>query len=415
MKLLIISHSCITPINQQFFAEVEQQTGWDLIIVTPSMWKNEYGNTLNPEQWPEFKGQLLSIPVWNSGNIPLHIYRSILIRLFLKLQPDVIYVHHEPYSIAAAQVYIANRLSLKRPIGFFTWQNIFKQYPYPFQQLQKFVFKESSFAISGSVSAEQVLRDKGYLGKSSVVPAGIDPNIYYPVSKSEELKRQLRLAHNEILIGYLGRIVEEKGLKTLLHALQKLQDLPWRLILVGLGTYEKEFDTIAENMNLKHRISRLGYVPHPEAPLYLSSFDILVLPSETRSNWKEQFGRVIIEAMACGTPVVGSNSGEIPHLIRRTCGGLIFQEGDPEDFAEQLNQLILDSSLRRRLAEGGRASVLQNYTNSSLAQHFAQVIEGAVRGPHRQESSFQLSVLEQHKEPNRLDLFGNLRGFSRLD
>lgn len=378
MKILVVSHPCVTPINQQFYAEVEQQTGWELTIVTPSNWKNQYSNKITAERWSGYKGQLLSIPVWKSGSIPLHIYRSTFIPLLQKLKPDVIYVHHEPYGTATAQVYLANRLSIKKTIGFFTWQNIFKRYPFPFHDMQNFVFKESKFAFPGSRSAEEVLRQKGYEGTSVILPSGVDSDIYFARPEAEELKSKLRIFTNDVLIGYIGRIIEEKGLKTLLYALRQIQTLPWRLILVGSGSYETEFDAITQNLQLTHRVQRLEYVPHTEAPLYLSAFDLLVLPSETRPNWKEQFGRVIIEAIACGTPVVGSDSGEIPHLIQATGGGFTFPEAQPEALAKQLKQLILNPSLRWQLVERGKQVVLRDYTNVSLAQRFAQTIEQAI-------------------------------------
>lgn len=378
MKLLIVSHPCVTPINQQFYAEVERQTGWELTIVTPSNWKNEYGKRLSPERWSEYRGGLLSIPVWKSGNIPLHIYRSVFIGLLQQLKPDFIYLNHEPYAVATGQIYLANRLSIKKPIGFFTWQNIFKSYPFPFRQMEQWVLKESSLAFPGSKSAEEVIRKKGYQGISVILPSGVDLDIYFPRLEAQELKSKLRQGENEILIGYLGRIVEEKGLKTLLIALKQIQHLPWRLIVVGSGSYETEFDAIAQNLQLTERISRLGYIPHTEAPLYLSAFDLLVLPSETRPNWKEQFGRVTIEAIACGTPVLGSNSGEIPHLIQATGGGVTFPEAQPEALAEQLKQLIINPSLRSQLVETGRQVVQSNYTNASLAQRFAEAIEKAI-------------------------------------
>lgn len=383
MKLLIVSHSCVTSINQQFFAEVERHTDWELTIVTPSNWKNEYGNTLNPDRWSGYQGRLLSIPVWKSGNIPLHAYRSLFIPLLQEFQPDFIYVHHEPYALATAQIYLANRLSIKKPISFFTWQNIYKRYPLPFRQMEKAVLQASSVVFPGSCSAEQVLRQKGYEGISVVLPAGIDTDLYFPRAEAEALKNKLRLYPNEILIGYLGRIVEEKGLKTLLYALEQIKDLPWRLIMVGSGSYEQEFDAIAHNLQLQERINRLGYVPHIEAPIYLSAFDVLAIPSETRPNWKEQFGRVIIESIACGTPVVGSDSGEIPYLLQATGGGVTFPEGQPEALAQQLRQLIVNAALRSQLVEQGRQVVLQNYTNSSLAQRFAQTIETAIQGKHK--------------------------------
>ena len=378
MKLLIISHPSLVPVYQHLYAELERQTGWHLTIVTPSNWKAEYGNKIIPRRSSGYQGQLLSIPVWNSGNIPLHIYRSTFISLLREFEPDVIYVHHEPYAAATAQVYIANSLSVRRPIGFYSAQNILKSYPPPFRQTEQAVLQGSHFAFPVSDSVGQVLHQKGCTANITILPLGLDTDVYYPHPQSQEIAHSLRSNKQEVLIGYLGRMVEQKGLKTLLQALGQIQGLPWRLVVAGSGPYETQFDEIAHNLQLTHRINRLGYIPYTEAPLYLSAFDLLVLPSETRANWKEQFGRVIIEAMACGTPVVGSDSGEIPHLLQAINGGLTFPEGQPKALAEQLQQLILNPSLRSSLVEQGRQVVLKSYTNASLAQRFAQTIEKAM-------------------------------------
>lgn len=379
MKLLIVSHPCVTPINQQFYAEVEKHIGWRLTILTPSNWKNDYSRQLSPQRWSEYNGQLLSIPVWRSGSIPLHIYRSVFIPLLKHVNPDAIYVHHEAHAIATAQVYLANSLSICRPIGFYSAQNILKSYPMPFRQMERMVFQKSSYAFPVSQSVAQNLRQKKFAGELSILPLGVDPNIYYPHIQARQIAASLKKAKDEILVGYLGRITEEKGLKTLLHALKLIDDLPWRFIVIGSGTYEEEFDTIAKTLGLDSKITRLGYVSHTEVPKYLTAFDLLVLPSETRPNWKEQFGRVIIEALACGTPVVGSDSGEIPYLVKATGGGLIFPEGQSRVLADQLQKILLNPSLRLHLAKEGQRSVSEHYTNRALAMQFAQVIDQAVK------------------------------------
>ncbi|EDX85492.1 glycosyl transferase, group 1 family protein [Synechococcus sp. PCC 7335] len=382
MKILVISHPCVTPINQQFYAEIEKQTDWEITIVVPSNWKSEYGGkAIALERWPEYTGELLTIPTWMSGNIPLHLYRSTFTQLLKEISPDAIYVNHEPYGLATAQIYLANILSINRPIGFFTWQNIFKQYPFPFQQLQQFVFERSHFAFPGSQSAKEILREKGYDGPCTLLPGAIDPEIYFPRPESADLKVKLKDSEDEILIGYMGRIVEEKGFATLACALNIIRALPWRLIVVGTGDYQDEFSSQMNSLGLGDRVNYLGYVPHPEAPIYLSIFDLLVIPSETRANWKEQFGRVIIEAMACLTPVVGSNSGEIPNLIRATGGGLVFEEGNSEALAEQLSLLILDDSLREQTAATGRQTVLAQYNTTAIARQFINEINRVVQSP----------------------------------
>ena len=267
MKLLIISHSCVTPINQQFYAELERQTNWQITIVTPSNWKTEYGQVLSPKPWSEYQGQLLGIPVWLSGNIALHIYRSTFIRLLKELEPDFIYVHQEPYAIATAQIYLANSLSINKPIAFFTWQNILIRYPVIFRQIEELVYRKSSIAFAGSGSAAEILRKKGYQGNCTILPSGIDTDIYASSDKAKELQNHLRETENEVIIGYLGRMVAEKGLKTLLQALHQIQELPWRLIMIGNGEYETEFKQIANKLQLDSRINYLGYIPHTEVAI----------------------------------------------------------------------------------------------------------------------------------------------------
>jgi L-malate glycosyltransferase len=385
MKLLIVNHSCTISVAQQFYAEVEKQTGWDITIVVPSNWKDEYGNVREVKRWKDLKGQIVTIPVWKSGSVPLHSYRSFFLKFLKDLNPDFIYLHQEPYALVTLQVYLANYLTVRKPIGFFTWQNIFKRYPIPFRQMEQWVLKHTDVMFPGSYSAEAVMREKGFDGQSVLMPSGIDPAIYYPRSQNVNLG-----ATNEILIGYVGRIVEQKGLKTLLLALKEIEGLPWRLVMIGSGEFEPEFDQIARQLNLTNRIQKLGFVPFTETPNYLSALDIVVLPSETRSSWKEQFGRVIIEAMACGTPVIGSDSGEIPHLIRATQGGIVFSEGNAIELSQSLKQLISDKELRATLAQTGRQFVLQNYTNALLARRFAETIKNRVQfDPESQRSGVQ--------------------------
>lgn len=380
MKLLIVSHACATPINQQFFAEVEQLSGWSLALAGPAQWKDDYGSVRSFERWPAFEGTIHPVPIWFNGNVPLHTYRSTFRSLLHTVQPDVIYVHHEPYAAATAQLYLMNRLWHGCPIGFFTWQNLDKTYPPPFRQTERMVLRTSAFACTGSESAAQVLRDKGYEGTTTLLPGGINPDLHRPDPQANDLRPELNIPDDAVILGFMGRISEVKGLSTLLQALSTLTDLPWHLVVVGEGDYRTEFQTEARSLSLSERVHIVGYVPHTDAPKYLSLFDTLVLPSETQPNWKEQFGRVLVEALACGTPLLGSDSGEIPYVIRRTGGGLTVPEGDPEALANALRKMITNPALRVEFAEVGRASVLENHTNTVLAQRFIDTVTTARAG-----------------------------------
>ncbi|MFO8100173.1 MAG: glycosyltransferase family 4 protein [Salinibacter sp.] len=380
MKLLVCSHPCVTPVNQAFFAEVERQTGWDLTLVVPSSWKTEYGPR-QAERWPAFRGDLCPIPVLGSGNIPLHVYRATFLRLLRSVQPDAIYVHNEPYAASTAQLWLANRATQNVPMGFYSAQNIVKQYPPPFRWTEQAVYRSAQFAFPCAESVRDTLRAKGYAGPATVLPLGVDATLYAPDPSTRALRAELADGA-EVLFGYVGRITEEKGLPTLLDALHQVPDaLNWRLVVLGTGDWASAFDQRAAALGLTARITRLGYVEHTAVPRYYAAFDLLVVPSETQPTWKEQFGRVLVESLACGTPVVGSSSGEIPIVVRRTGGGLVFPEGQATALANRLTTLATDPEQRAALGRTGRENVRTAFTNEALARRFADTVAQTVSLP----------------------------------
>jgi glycosyltransferase involved in cell wall biosynthesis len=378
MKLLVVSHACVTPINQSFYVDVARITGWEIELVIPSSWESEY-KSVQASRWKDFTGPIHTIPTWKSGNIPLHIYKKNFAALFRKVRPDAIYVHHEPYGLATMQIYLANRQVNNRPIGFYAAQNILKQYPVPFRWFERYVMNHSAFSFPVTQGALDVLRAKGFQGSATVLPLPIDSAIYRPRVEWAESKRvELGIAADEFVVGYLGRLVEEKGLRSMMHALSQLNDKHWRCVLVGSGRYEAELRRIASELNIADRILYVGFVPHEEAPSWLTLFDVLMLPSETRGNWKEQFGRVIVEANACETAVIGTESGEIGNVIRDTGGGLVVEEANVAQLAEAMTRFQTQPEERRRLALVGAETARRRYDQAHLAAEFATAITDAM-------------------------------------
>jgi glycosyltransferase involved in cell wall biosynthesis len=134
----------------------------------------------------------------------------------------------------------------------------------------------------------------------------------------------------------------------------------------------------AARLNVSERVIFKSSVPTYEAPRVLQEMDVLVLPSLTRPNWKEQFGRVLAEAMACETPVIGSDSGEIPYVIADA--GLIFPEGNARELSQRVQQLLDDPMLYETLARKGRQRVLENYTQEQIARQTYKVYLEMIRG-----------------------------------
>ena len=285
----------------------------------------------------------------------------------------------EPYNLATLLGVQAARSVGAEPL-FFTWQNLLRRYPPPFNWFERIVYRACAVAIAGNAEAREVLVRKGYRGEIVVAPQfGVDPTIFQPQTEPEEEERTQRGGKEVALsrpshlppyssqfhIGYAGGLLPEKGLDLLLRACAGLEG-DWRLTLVGSGEELEALRKLASEAGIADRVSLGVRLPSAEMPDFYRSLDLLVLPSRTRPNWKEQFGRVLIEAMACGVPVLGSDSGEIPHVIGGA--GVVFPEGDVEALRAQLQRLMQDRAVRQDLATAGRQRVLAHYTMAEIAR-----------------------------------------------
>ena len=186
--------------------------------------------------WPGLKANIEKVPVWKNGHIVLHVYKRNWTGFFKRNPFDAIYVHNEPYALVAAQICWANARTLRAPFGFYSAQNILKHYPPPFSWLESMVYKQSAYAFPITEAVKEVLLAKKFRGRSTVCPFPLDPDIYRPRG-SEEDRRLIPREENEVIIGYVGRIVEPKGLRTLAAALPSLRDLRWKLIVIGKGDF----------------------------------------------------------------------------------------------------------------------------------------------------------------------------------
>lgn len=375
MHILIVSHSSATALNQEIYSRIQRETGWRITLVVPDLWRDEFGNELRQPPCEGLENSVIRCAVWKNGSIIFHVYRMRWQRFLRELKPDVIYMNHEPYALATAQVCHANNRSIRVPFGFYSCQNINKKYPVPFSWLETMVYRSSSFAFPITDRVADVLKAKGYRGKQTVCALPLDPERYHPRLRANPPERFPQTTSP--VIGYVGRLVEPKGLRTLATALGMIRDLDWRMVLVGTGDFQPEFERLLTEQGVRDRIFFAGYVPHDETPRWLASMDMLVLPSETQPNWEEQFGRVIPEAMACGAAVVGSDSGEIPHLIRQSEGGLIFTQRQPDEMAVILRQLVTSPKLRRQLAENGRHWVERDISIPAVAGKMIEAFSDA--------------------------------------
>jgi glycosyltransferase involved in cell wall biosynthesis len=276
--------------------------------------------------------------------------------------PDVVHIDEEPYNFATLHAMRLAKRASARAL-WFSWQNLNRRYPLPFRYFEQYNLCCADYAIVGSEGSAAVWRAKGYAGPLTVIPQfGVDASIFAPRDRGQS-------AGGDFVIGYAGRLVPEKGCDLLLEAVAGL-DGAWRLVVLGAGPERERLEASARRLGIAGRVSFRDWLPALDLPAFYRSLNVFVLPSRSQHNWVEQFGRVLVEAMACGVPVVGSDCGEIPHVIGDA--GLVFSEGDVKALREHLVRLMRDSELRAGLARRGRERVLARFTQAHIA---AQTVE----------------------------------------
>jgi glycosyltransferase involved in cell wall biosynthesis len=379
MRILAVSHSCVVDVNQRLFVALSRQPDTELLLVVPERWKSDYtGAMFAPSLLPDVDFPVLRAPVIRPGDVVFHAYTRLPIEKIRAFQPDLIYSTQEPYSLSHAQFDgLARRLKI--PIVFHTNQNLKKRYPPPFGWLEKRAYAHAALALAYSEEARGVLLEKGRRGPAAVIPYGTDTAQFTPGREPDQ--RAAWGVDGRFVAGYLGRLVADKGLDLLIDAVAALPELPLTILLVGSGTEEDALRRRAAERGITERVVFAGPVAHGDAGKALRCMDTLVLPSRTTPRWKEQFGRVLIEAMATGIPVIGSDSGEIPNLIGATGGGLIFREGDSAELADKLRTLATDGDLRSRLAAAGSAAVTAGYTFEAVARRLRAALDTVFSGP----------------------------------
>jgi glycosyltransferase involved in cell wall biosynthesis len=350
--------------NQQGKIREISKLGVNLTVVSPARWagKESEVQRVKPDGY-----EFLLQKCWFSGTTfvrlgnHLHFYPEVS-RVIGREKWDFVHIDEEPFNLATYHALRKCRRHGARAV-FTTWQNLMKTYPPPFNLFEKYVYENAAGAISGNGQGLDLLRRRGFRRLAAHIPQlGVDPTMYRRQDASS-LRRKLA-TDGSFVVGFVGRIHIEKGLDTLVKAFALLPKSSV-LVLVGRGPYRAELESLIGSLGLSERVRWVPWVNSGEVLEYMNAFDVLALPSRTRWNWKEQFGRVLVEAMACETCVVGSDSGEIPEVIGDA--SLIFHEGDERELAGRIRNLMDCPSLRETLGQRGRQRVLENFTYAKIA------------------------------------------------
>lgn len=357
MKILIFDHLAVSPIYQKAYKKLTTNISNEVIVFIPQKWK-EYSLITNIEvkKFPNYK--ISPIKVFFVNKFNRVIYR-ISIKKIRELNPDIIFVNGEPENFSTFYFAIIKRFfSINTKLVAVSWRNIpfgIKDHPYKFGiiywLIEKFTLKNIDSLICFNKTAEEIFHNKG-IKNINFIPIGVDTELFR--------NRKNFIQNNEKFnIGYIGRFEHSKGVHLIIEAISRL-DSSYTLTLVGDGELKDYYVSLAKKYNLGEQIKFLAGTAHTEIPFILSQMDVLVLPSISTKGWIEQFGRVLIESMACEVPVIGSSSGEIPNVIENA--GLIFEENNIEHLVKCIKLIRYNKKLRDTIIKLGLERVRTTYS-----------------------------------------------------
>jgi len=379
-RLLTIAHSYSVGVNRRLAHELACTGEWDVTAVAPARFHGDFGWHVVTDE-PGERCKVIPVPAYFTRPVHLMLYGKKLFEL-LRKPWDLVHCWEEPYIAAAGQV--AARTPARVPLVFATFQNIDKQYPPPFSWVERRTLDRADGLVAFGRTTLEVMINRGFpRRRACVIPPGVDTRRFAPDPEARErIRARLRWSDDVPVVGYLGRLVPEKGLKLLAQALDR-QTIPWRALIVGSGPLEADLRSWARSHG--DRVAIETSVRHDDVPEWLNAMDLLAAPSQTTTKWREQFGRMLIEAFACGVPVIASDSGEIPYVVEDA--GLLVAEKNVTAWTAALDRVLRDDGLRRDLSSRGRQRALSTYDWPIVAREhtrfFQQLIEGAKPGRAR--------------------------------
>ena len=370
-RLLTLGHSYVVGVNRRLAHELSRAGGadWEVVCGAPRRFRGT--RDLRPQALHVARDEpcrVVDLGARATRQVHVFLYGPRLAGL-LREGFDVVHAWEEPFVLAGGQ--IAALTPRASALVFRTDQNLSKRYPPPFNWVERAALRKARAWVYQGVLVGEALGDRpGYRDRPSRrIPYGVDTAAFRP-DPSRRLAALRRLGwdpEGPPVIGFVGRFTREKGLDLLCRALAEVR-APWRMLWIGAGPEEPWLRAWSARQGDRARV--LSDVGHDQVPELMSAMDVLCAPSQTTPRWKEQFGRMLIEAFASGVAVVGSESGEIPYVLGDA--GRVLPERDRAAWTACLEELLSDERARAELAARGLERAHERYAWPVIArQHLA--------------------------------------------
>ncbi len=336
IRILSIGHSYTVALNRSILREIARDENFEVTVVSPQLFKGSL-RTIKAEAEPSGSAlKFYTLPAYFTQKMHFFFYHPVKLKKILNQGYDLAHFWEEPYILAGYQLARQARKS-KVPYLFRTAQSLIKKYLFPFSYFEKKTLASTQSWVAGGRLVHQAMIKKGFPQNGRIITLAVDTNAFKPFNSEQKKMGLNQLNVQGPLLGYLGRLSEEKGLDLLMRSLIQLKHKKWNFLIMGSGPYEEKIRDWIEKEGFKDRVI-LKLLKHDEVPKFLPLCDVLLAPSQTRPFWKEQFGRMIVEAFACGVPVFGSDSGEIPFVVGD--GGVILPESDETKWKELIEDFL---------------------------------------------------------------------------
>jgi len=360
MRIAIISHAYVEPAYSPVLESMGAYPGLELALITPDRYRGRFQASPCQFETAVVGLRTYALPIVFGQRQGAFIYRpAALSRALAEFGPDLILHEQEVYAAGAGQIAaVAARESI--PLVMFVWENVHRSLSWPRRRLAHYVLERCTGLIAGSAGAVQVHCDWGFRGPTTVIPQmGVPQLNPAPVFG--------RRNGGCFRVSFAGRLVPAKGIDCLLQAVAEVRSkgIELRCDIVGNGAEFQKLASLRSRLGLDDAVEFTGPLSIEGVRNILTRSDALVLPSRRTKNWEEQFGLILIEAMAEATVTVGSRTGAIPEVV--ASDDLLFDEDNHHQLAAILerlaaNEVELAGHQHRLWLRAGRL-----YTNESLA------------------------------------------------
>ena len=382
IDILVISHACFTAINRNVY-HLFQESGWKLEIVVPQSLPFPSGT--RKADPPQAKDPVIHFLNLEGTNPRIYQFKG-LEEILLQTNPKIILLDNDPVSRMALQLGKWAKKNNRRlycisndnlPLDVFSNVSRRGLKALPATVVKRTLLIQTRKLLSGvfviNTDGQQIFQKEGYRNVIHM-PLGFDPVFFFPDEVSgTEIRKKFGLKGK--VIAYFGRLTKEKGIHVLIGALQELQEFEWQLMMDEFDEYasgyHQEINRKIQDAGLADRIVFVK-PSHFEIPAYMNAADIVVVPSIRIPQWKEQYGRVAAEAMACGKHVIASETGALPELL----GGYgdLFEEGNKDQLRDTIKIILEGRPWKKSTSE------IANYAKENLSiQKQYRVMEAVLK------------------------------------